>query len=197
MNFLGRCEGDCDFVLFATPEDIRSIETFRDIKPGTAGRRPEGTVFGRCPTNHKVFRLKRVQGTYSAVHKCDSRCLNAKGHSCTCSCGGVNHGRGHAGAVVQARAAASSVHLGEVGKHIRGTAMVIAVREIESEWGASVLYHFTTEKGSIVKWFAPSYADPHYELGQSVTFRAKVKSHQEYQGEARTVVTYFEETENV
>jgi hypothetical protein len=27
-------------------------------------------------------------------HECDSRCRNAKGGDCDCSCGGVNHGRG-------------------------------------------------------------------------------------------------------
>ena len=25
-------------------------------------------------------------------HKCDDRCLSAKGHSCECQCGGKNHG---------------------------------------------------------------------------------------------------------
>ena len=25
-------------------------------------------------------------------HKCDARCLNAKGHLCECECGGKNHG---------------------------------------------------------------------------------------------------------
>lgn len=28
-------------------------------------------------------------------HVCDSRCLNAKGGNCECSCGGANHGAGH------------------------------------------------------------------------------------------------------
>jgi len=27
-------------------------------------------------------------------HKCDARCMNAKGTSCECSCGGANHGAG-------------------------------------------------------------------------------------------------------
>jgi hypothetical protein len=26
-------------------------------------------------------------------HKCDARCLNAKGHTCECECGGKNHGK--------------------------------------------------------------------------------------------------------
>jgi hypothetical protein len=29
-----------------------------------------------------------------SLHKCDARCLNAKGHNCECSCGGKNHGAG-------------------------------------------------------------------------------------------------------
>lgn len=29
-----------------------------------------------------------------SLHKCDARCVNAKGHSCECSCGGKNHGAG-------------------------------------------------------------------------------------------------------
>ncbi len=28
-------------------------------------------------------------------HVCDSRCMNAKGGNCECSCGGKNHGRGY------------------------------------------------------------------------------------------------------
>ncbi len=33
-----------------------------------------------------------VKGTVNPDHKCDSRCTNAKGHNCDCSCGGENHG---------------------------------------------------------------------------------------------------------
>jgi hypothetical protein len=29
-----------------------------------------------------------------SLHKCDGRCMNAKGHDCECSCRGANHGRG-------------------------------------------------------------------------------------------------------
>lgn len=27
-----------------------------------------------------------------SMHKCDARCMNARGHNCECSCGGANHG---------------------------------------------------------------------------------------------------------
>lgn len=27
-------------------------------------------------------------------HRCDARCINAKGHNCECACGGKHHGKG-------------------------------------------------------------------------------------------------------
>ena len=36
----------------------------------------------------------RIFGKVSDKHQCGSKCLNAKGHSCDCSCGGANHGAG-------------------------------------------------------------------------------------------------------
>jgi hypothetical protein len=32
--------------------------------------------------------------TRPSLHKCDARCVHAKGHKCECACGGKNHGRG-------------------------------------------------------------------------------------------------------
>lgn len=29
-----------------------------------------------------------------SLHKCDGRCVHAKGHICECACGGANHGTG-------------------------------------------------------------------------------------------------------
>lgn len=29
-----------------------------------------------------------------SLHKCDARCMHAKGRTCECSCGGKNHGLG-------------------------------------------------------------------------------------------------------
>lgn len=33
-----------------------------------------------------------IDGKFKADVPCDSRCTNAKGNNCECSCGGVNHG---------------------------------------------------------------------------------------------------------
>lgn len=102
--YLGRCGyKDCDYALFATSDDIKVADDFRGVKAGMAPVRVgNGHVFGRCTNGHKFFRLNPIKGTYSPDHKCDARCLNAKGHNCTCSCGGANHGAGHAVTVVTA-----------------------------------------------------------------------------------------------
>lgn len=99
---LGRCK-QCDYALFATRDQVQSADSFKEVRAGMGPFRVgnEGN-FARCPQGHKFFALKTVKGTYSADHKCDSRCLNAKGHSCTCSCGGANHGRGYAVTVTSA-----------------------------------------------------------------------------------------------
>jgi len=31
---------------------------------------------------------------HPSLHKCDARCMHAKGRVCECSCGGANHGIG-------------------------------------------------------------------------------------------------------
>jgi hypothetical protein len=97
MPYLGRCkEKGCEFALFATAEQINHVEDWRQVKIGAAQRVGHYGVFSRCPDRHKVFQLKQIKGTYSKDHQCDSRCLNAKGHTCKCSCGGMNHGMGFA-----------------------------------------------------------------------------------------------------
>lgn len=104
---LGRCkEKGCKHALFVSdPALIVDVDNFREVKgDGRAYRVGNNGVFARCPDRHKFFPLKEIKGTYSADHKCDARCMNAKGHECTCSCGGANHGRGYATEVVEASA---------------------------------------------------------------------------------------------
>lgn len=101
---LGRCKHKgCDYALFVAPGQEVDAQSFNDVKgDGRAYRVGNEGVFARCPNRHKFFVLKQIKGTYSPDHKCDSRCLNAKGPECTCSCGGANHGAGHAVTVVEA-----------------------------------------------------------------------------------------------
>jgi hypothetical protein len=49
---------------------------------------------GTCPICGGVHTAQRKVERKSnpSNHKCDARCLNAKGFKCECSCGGKNHG---------------------------------------------------------------------------------------------------------
>lgn len=102
MPFLGRCKS-CEYTLFAAASDIVEANGFNEVRgDGRAYRVGNEGWFARCGNGHPFFVLKRIKGTFSEVHECDARCLNAKGSECTCSCGGVNHGRGHAVSVTAA-----------------------------------------------------------------------------------------------
>jgi hypothetical protein len=50
---------------------------------------------GTCPVCGYWHMAKRAIERPGSVsnHKCDGRCLSAKGHKCECECGGKNHGR--------------------------------------------------------------------------------------------------------
>lgn len=48
-----------------------------------------------CPVCGKTGVGDEVKGTLSPDKTCDSRCTNAKGHDCECSCNGKNHGINH------------------------------------------------------------------------------------------------------
>jgi hypothetical protein len=49
---------------------------------------------GDCP-EHGRYLLDPIWGEHTDA-KCGARCRNAVGPSCDCSCGGENHGMGHA-----------------------------------------------------------------------------------------------------
>ena len=189
---LGRCK-ECDYTLFSTEEDVQPAETFADVKQIGVVYLMDGIYFARCENRHKVFVLNHIKGTYSADHNCDARCLSARGNDCTCSCGGANHGRGHVAVHHEAVAAREERFLGEVGEFIRGEAKVVSKRLLEAQ--ESTLYNFMTpDQTAKITWFAPDYANPDYEVGQVIKFRAKVKRHEDHErfGKA-TIVTYLEE----
>lgn len=45
-----------------------------------------------CPSCKTTMNRQMIQGRYTET-PCDTRCTEAKGHKCECSCGGHNHGR--------------------------------------------------------------------------------------------------------
>lgn len=59
-------------------------------------RRPPTDAYDGCPkckAKYPYVAWGLVKGKRSE-QPCDSRCTNAKGFSCQCSCAGLNHGRG-------------------------------------------------------------------------------------------------------
>ncbi len=184
--YIGRCER-CAYAMFATAEQITDVDGFLDVKPGVPYRVGNWGIFARCDKGHKVFRLKQIKGTYSADHKCDARCLNAKGNSCTCSCGGMNHGRGHA---VTLTASREPRFLGEIGKHIRGSVTVEGIWPRES----SKLYTLRTNDGDKITWWVRPEFDPQWEKDDQLVIRGKVKDHRDAGRFGKeTVLIYVEE----
>lgn len=59
-----------------------------------AAMRGESVPVAACPACGKLRLGHEVVGTVTD-HKCGSKCLNSKGPSCECACGGANHGAGH------------------------------------------------------------------------------------------------------
>lgn len=57
---------------------------------------------GPCPScRSDRVEVRLIKGNYVEDKPCDGRCMNAIGPSCSCSCGGKNHGRGNAVWVVE------------------------------------------------------------------------------------------------
>lgn len=216
-NYLGRCKG-CDYALFATPESIQQADNA--VAGGPAVNVGNGQIMGRCTNGHRWFMLRRVAGTYSESHKCDSRCLNAKGHDCTCSCGGANHGRGHAVAAVQVKPSGTAynqwrdklaareqlaaeryepvapqpVKLPQPGDML--IAYPVRCTYVQHNVGQynATLYLFATPKGTTLKWFAPDYLSNFCEAGNDLRIDAEVKRLDEYQGKTSVIITRVSQT---
>ncbi len=45
-----------------------------------------------CPEHKRPVYFEPVNYKHKEGHKCDARCMNARGPNCECSCGGENHG---------------------------------------------------------------------------------------------------------
>lgn len=219
QNYLGRCAvKGCDYALFATPDSIIAADNAK--AGGPAVNVGNGQIMGRCTNGHRWFMLRKVKGTYSDKHTCDSRCLNARGHDCTCSCGGANHGRGYAVTPVTVNATAheqwrdklaareqvaaeryepitppvAPAVLPEPGQMIRSDVEVIRVTHNVGDYNAT-LFMFKSTSGRIIKWFAPDYKGNFAERGDTLTIRAKVKSISEWQGAPEVIVTHVEKVE--
>lgn len=51
---------------------------------------------GFAPDGSKLRAERKIERKRNpSMHKCDARCMDAKGFLCECSCGGKNHGAGN------------------------------------------------------------------------------------------------------
>jgi hypothetical protein len=51
---------------------------------------------GTTPDGRKMNATRAIERKRNpSMHRCDARCMNARGHLCECSCGGKNHGAGN------------------------------------------------------------------------------------------------------
>jgi hypothetical protein len=110
-HWLGRCPvKGCDCVMHFDVPMIRETwtETHHDHARGYSwevhkqkDRQANYNYYGlhslmlHCAKHKWQLRFKAINGRYVEGHVCDSRCMNAIGPNCDCSCGGANHGRGH------------------------------------------------------------------------------------------------------
>lgn len=94
VHFLGRCQ--CGYALRTEEGSAQTVERYRDMETPSLPYRMGAQYYVRCPEGHKPFKLYRVEGEFSEAFECDARCENAKGHTCKCSCGGMNHGKAYA-----------------------------------------------------------------------------------------------------
>lgn len=76
-----------------TAERFTEITWTDDQGRTTHGPHPPAVA---CPSCRRPTSGQTVRGRFSALHRCDARCIYAKGPECECSCGGKNHGAGHA-----------------------------------------------------------------------------------------------------
>ena len=79
----------------------KMVWQFRQIGLDLPGHRQNSELWGAYPKSEaglpekdRTWSILRVISfkVNGSSHKCDARCLNAKGGNCDCSCGGKNHG---------------------------------------------------------------------------------------------------------
>jgi hypothetical protein len=80
----------------------------------------------------------------------------------------------------------NSAHLGAVGQKISGTGVVVACRQLESQWGVSTMVKIVSD-GNVLVWFASGSKD--FELDKQIQWKGTVKKLEEYQGVKQTVLT--------
>lgn len=75
------------------PKTGNTVQLSNVYFAGTISAKPKDFI-GTCPDCGERHPAERCieRKSNPSNHKCDNRCLVAKGHKCECSCGGKNHG---------------------------------------------------------------------------------------------------------
>lgn len=87
----------------------------------------------------------------------------------------------------QAKHAAASKHVGSVKERLTFRAVVERKSWFEGAYGVTHIYKFRDSDGNALTWFASR--DQGVEIGDTVRLTGTVKKHDEYRGEAQTVLT--------
>lgn len=102
----------------------------------------------------------------------------------------INYVRREKGFEVERKAraerGAASEFVGAVGGKVSTKATVMAVREIDGNYGVTFMYRFNAD-GNTLSWFASR--NQRLEVGQVVELAGTVKKHEEYKGEKQTLLT--------
>ncbi len=77
--------------------------------------------------------------------------------------------------------------IGQPGERLGLQVTVRSIRSFESQWGQTTLYGMVDDQGRSLRYFSTGSFDA--ERDQTLTIRATVKAHEDYQGERQTVLT--------
>jgi hypothetical protein len=88
---------------------------------------------------------------------------------------------------LQAANAADSKHVGRPKQRLTFSATVERKSWFEGNYGVTHIYKFRTTDGNALTWFASR--DQDLAVGDAVTLTGTVKKHDDYRGEAQTVLT--------
>lgn len=83
-------------------------------------------------------------------------------------------------------AAVISQHVGKEGERADFMVTIVAVKDINTQFGCSHLHIMKDDAGNSLKWFASSES---LEEGKRYLLKATVKKHDEYQGKKQTLLT--------
>lgn len=105
-------------------------------------------------------------------------------------CAGIHNAMKAIGAAIAAREERknkSNEHVGTIKKREVFELTVTKLRDINTDFGTSVLFIMEDEKGNAFKWFASK--DTGMEVGKRYKIKGTVKAHDEYQGRKQTSLT--------